>query len=336
LSWKRWLITALSFAVAIGVSVYLVYRSWAEQGTMAALPLSGHLLALLVVALEILARVVKLQLSAAALDIPFTFMVSLRTILGGDFAAGITPSRSGSEPARFLVLSESGMPAASAVLLLFMELLLEVVSIAVIAILLATVFAGSGPIIGGVLVVAAGYAAFVFGVAAVGLTLARRRSRGPTPGWARMIGFNAGRWRTVQRGLRQFRHGATAVRAAHNGVLSAALAFSILHVALRLAILPVILFAFNTEVELAPILLWPLALFYGGGAAPAPGGGGLIEVGFKAALDSVIPAALFGASLIWWRFYSFYIYVLLGAVAAGRTVMRALQEGDRGNNNAEG
>jgi hypothetical protein len=31
-------------------------------------------------------------------------------------------------------------------------------------------------------------------------------------------------------------------------------------------------------------------------------------------------------SLIWWRVYTLYLYILLGALAAGRTVMRALRD----------
>jgi uncharacterized membrane protein YbhN (UPF0104 family) len=49
-----------------------------------------------------------------------------------------------------------------------------------------------------------------------------------------------------------------------------------------------------------------------------------MEFGFAAIMDDVLPADVLAAALIWWRFYSYYIYVALGAVAAGRTVMRAL------------
>ncbi len=59
---------------------------------------------------------------------------------------------------------------------------------------------------------------------------------------------------------------------------------------------------------------------------PAPGGGGAVEVAFRAALGGAIPASLFAASLIWWRFYTFYNYLLLGAVAAGNTVLRAVRK----------
>jgi uncharacterized membrane protein YbhN (UPF0104 family) len=53
----------------------------------------------------------------------------------------------------------------------------------------------------------------------------------------------------------------------------------------------------------------------------------VVELAFKAALGGTLPARLLGASLIWWRVYTFYIYIVIGAIAAGRTVMRTLQRG---------
>ena len=76
---------------------------------------------------------------------------------------------------------------------------------------------------------------------------------------------------------------------------------------------------------MSALVLWPMALLYGAAVAPAPGGGGVVEIAFKAALGGVLPGRLMAASLIWWRVYSFYIYLAIGAVAAGRTVMRALK-----------
>ena len=51
-----------------------------------------------------------------------------------------------------------------------------------------------------------------------------------------------------------------------------------------------------------------------------------MEVAFRAALDGVVPRAIFGSALLWWRFYTFYIYILLGAIAAGNTVLRAVRK----------
>jgi uncharacterized protein (TIRG00374 family) len=329
MSWKRWLITVLSFAAAIGVSVYLVLDSWSAAGDMAALPVTGHLLALGVMTVEIGARVLKLYYSAHALRIPFSLSTSLRTNLGGDFGAGITPSRSGSEPARFLILSEARMAPTAAILLLFTEMFLEMLSVLVIAVVLSLVFKGAGGIVAGVLSVACAYSVFVLVIGYSGFALAKK-ANGPPPQWARRIGLNPGRWRRVQTGLRALRERLSSLGTARRGLLGWATALSALHVMARLAVLPAIVFSYDRSVDPAPLVLWSLALLYGANAAPAPAGGGLIEVAFRSSLGGVIPVEYFAATLIWWRFYTFYALLLLGAFVAGRTVMRALRNGADG------
>lgn len=320
----RWILTLLSFGAAIGVSLWVVASSWTGSAS-AALPPHVHLLLVLLTAAEVLARVVKLQLSAAALRIALPFGTASRVILGGDFAAGITPSRSGSEPARFLILSEAGMAAAHTVLLLFMELFLEMLSLAVVGIALAIVFSGAGAALGGLVGVIGGYAAFVLFVGAAGVLLAQRGASGSPPRWASAVGLNTARWRGVQRGLHRLWTSLQMVREARRGIAMLALAASVAHVVLRLAALPALVRALDPSVPLAPLVVWPLALFYGAVVAPVPGGGGFVEVAFRAALGGVIPSELFARSLIWWRFYTFYALILVGAVAAGRTVLRALR-----------
>jgi uncharacterized membrane protein YbhN (UPF0104 family) len=129
----------------------------------------------------------------------------------------------------------------------------------------------------------------------------------------------------VQTGLRALRERLTSLRRARVGLIGWAMALSALHVVARLAVLPALVFSYDRSVELAPLVLWSLALLYGANAAPAPAGGGLIEVAFRSSLGGVIPVEYFAATLIWWRFYTFYALLLLGAVVAGRTVMRALR-----------
>jgi hypothetical protein len=104
----------------------------------------------------------------------------------------------------------------------------------------------------------------------------------------------------------------------------ASLACSVAHISGRLMILPIIIVAVGAQADITSLVLWPLVLLYGGALIPAPAGGGAMEFGFSAIMDDVLPPRLLAASMIWWRFYSYYVYVLLGAFAAGRTVMRAL------------
>ncbi len=103
---------------------------------------------------------------------------------------------------------------------------------------------------------------------------------------------------------------------------------SVVHVGVRLTVLPALVLTSAAAVPLAPLALWPLGFLYGAAVVPVPGGGGAVEMAFRAALGDAIPVTLFAAALVWWRFYTFYIYILLGALAAGRTAMRALRKRD--------
>lgn len=330
----RWLVTALSFAATLGASVYVVWSSWPASGASVALPWLAHLLGGGAFVLELLSRAWKIQLSARALHIPLRFGAALRVCLGGDFGAAITPARTGAEPARYLVLTEARVPPAGRLLILFAELFLEILSLAIVALALALLFRGGGRALTGIQGLVGGYAAFVIGLGLAGMALARRNASGPPPRWAGALGLHAGRWRTIQRSLRQLRTSVAGVRDARMGMMALALLASVTHVVARVLVLPGLVYGAvlagqavlpMTRATAAPLVLWPMALQYGGVVAPAPGGGGFIEAVFGATLKSAIPPVLFGASLIWWRVYTFYAYVLLGGLATGRTVLHAVR-----------
>ena len=323
----RWLLTALSFALTIGVSIYMV-AGWSQQGASLVLPPEAHALALLAVLIEVLARALKIRWSARAVGIDVSLGTSLRTCLGGDFGAAITPARSGAEPARFLILSEAGVASAGVLVILYAELFLEVFSLAAVVLVVAVVFRDAGTVMVALVGVVGTYAAVVLGIGGAAVLLSRRNANGPPPRWARALRLHAGRWRAIQRALRKLRGTLDSVEQVRPRAATAAYLASVVHVAIRLALLPALVLTSAPEVPLAPLALWPLGFLYGAAAVPAPGGGGTVEVAFRAALGGAIPPALFAASLVWWRFYTFYIYILLGAVAAGRTVMRAVRKAE--------
>src|SRR5829696_2142209 len=191
----RWLITALSFAATIGVSIYMV-AGWSQQGTSLALPPRAHLLALIAVAVEVLARSLKIRWSALAAGIELKLSTAARTCLGGDFAAAITPARSGAEPARFFVLSESGLKASSVLVILYAELFLEVFSLATVVLVVAVVFRHAGLVVATLVSLVGGYAVAILGIGGAALYLSRRNTGGPPPRWARRWRLTGGRWRT--------------------------------------------------------------------------------------------------------------------------------------------
>jgi uncharacterized protein (TIRG00374 family) len=326
---RRWLLVAASFAATLGISGYILWSGWIRSGAPPAIPLSTHALALAAVMAEILTRTFKLQWSSAALRIRLSFAAAVRVCLGGDFAASITPARTGAEPARFLVLAEAGVPPAGTLLILFTELFLEMTSLCLLCAILAVAFSGSGQVVSLMTVMIGGYAAIVLSIGGLGYLLARRNAHGPPPAWARSVGLNAGRWRVIQRALRSLRSGIAALRHARLAPMASAFVASMLHVSLRLAVLPIVALAMNPSLPLAKLVLWPLVFLYGGAVAPAPGGGGAVEFAFKFAFGGVMTPSVLGGALVWWRFYTFYLYIVLGALAAGSTVLRALREQTR-------
>ena len=320
----RWLLTALSFAATIGVSVYMIV-GWSQDGASLMLPPRAHLLALLAVMVEVFARALKIRWSARAAGIRLPLGTALRTCLGGDFGAAITPARSGAEPARFFILAESGLASSSVLVILYAELFLEVFSLAAVVLVVAIVFRHAGTVVLTLTGLVGTYAAVVLGVGAVALFLSRRNANGPPPRWARRLRLNAGRWRTIQRALRKLRATIDSVEHVNMKPAIAAFLASVVHVGVRLTVLPALVMTSVAAVPLAPLALWPLGFLYGAAVVPAPGGGGAVEMAFRAALGDAIPVTLFAAALVWWRFYTFYIYILLGAVAAGNTVLRAVR-----------
>jgi glycosyltransferase 2 family protein len=324
---KHWFLTALSFAAVLGVSGYMIAEWW-DHGTLA-LPLRAHLWALLAVGTEIAARSWKLTLSAKAVGARLPFRVSVRTSLAGDFGGSITPARSGAEPARYLVLAEAGIPATTALVVLYAELFLEMLSLATVVAVVAIAFRHAGAVLGALVGVVGAYAGFVLGAAALAVVLSRRDVTDTPPRWARRIGLRAGRWHMVQRGLGHVRTTVEAVRNVNVRWAVASYLASVLHVAMRLCVLPaLVLPSVQEQVPLAPLALWPLGFLYGAAVVPAPGGGGAVELAFRAALGHVIPARIFPAALVWWRFYTFYLYIILGAIVAGGVALRAVRKTD--------
>jgi uncharacterized protein (TIRG00374 family) len=325
MTWRRWAFTAVSFAAVIGVSAYFIIGWW-RAGSAIGLPLVAHLLAAAAVATEIITRSLKLTWSAKAVRLRLPFSTAVRTTLAGDFGASITPARSGAEPARFLVLAEAGIQTSHALVVLFAELFLEALSLATVVIIVAIVFRHAGFVLGALVGVVGTYSAFVLGVGALAVTLSRRHIGDEPPAWARRVRLRGRRWELVQRWFAQVRNTVDMVQNVERSWAVSAYLASVVHVAMRLCVLPALVLGAGVDAPLAPLALWPLGLLYGAAVVPAPGGGGAVELAFRAALGSVIGPTHFAAALLWWRFYTFYIYILLGAVVAGNTALRAVRK----------
>ena len=241
----------------LGISAWVVSRHW-PAGGMPWLAWPVHAAALATVTAEIVTRALKIQASARACGIPLGFGTALRVCLAGDFAAAITPARSGAEPSRFLVLAESGTGPAQRVLVLFLELFLEMWSLVLVCTVLAVLFRGRGASASGLLALVGGYSTFVLGAGAVGWFLSRRNANGPPPPWAMALRLTAARWRAVQRTLRALREAVHSLRTANPALMLLAFGGSVLHVCFKVATLPMLVFLGDPTFALSMDSLAPL------------------------------------------------------------------------------
>jgi hypothetical protein len=190
-----------------------------------------------------------------------------RRLRRGDHA-GALGRRAGALPRARRGARAGGGGAAGAV----PELLLELCSLVLVVAALAWVFRDAGPALRAVTGLLGGYATFVLGVGAAGVLLARHAAAGPPPRWARAVGLHAGRWRAVQRALRALRTSVAGARRRAPAPPRRALAASVAHVLARAAILPALVAGAGllvpSRAALAPLVLWPLALQYGGVVVP--------------------------------------------------------------------
>jgi uncharacterized membrane protein YbhN (UPF0104 family) len=195
-----------------------------------------------------------------------------------------------------------------------------------VVIIVAIVFRNAGVVLGALVGVVGAYAGFVIGIAVVAIVLSRRNVGNAAPAWAKRLGLGGKRWDVIQRWFAQIRTTVDSVKRIDLRWATGSFFMSVAHVGMRLCVLPALVLGAGADVPLAPLALWPLGLLYGAAVVPAPGGGGAVELAFRAALANVIGPNLFAAALLWWRFYTFYLYIVLGAFVAGGTAIRAVRK----------
>ena len=224
-------------------------------------------------------------------------------------------------------VAQAGMAPVDSMVVLYLELFLEMISIATVALAITVLFDASNKAFATMVGVVGVYASFVLGVGVLGYLLSRANYGAQVPGWARRLRLHGRRWEVVQRWGERIQVTVQAFRKMRLSWATVSLLASIAHVAVRFTILPMLVYLLATRpVPMAPLVAWPLNIIYGAGLLPAPGGGGAVELAFRAALGGTLPAAVFGAALVWWRFYTFYIYIAVGALVAGNTALRAIRE----------
>ncbi len=317
----RKILTGLSLGAGIVVCIVALFIAPGPQPWPALRGASWVLLlfAGVVTVAETLFRGLRLCIVTRAVGGRVSLWTSVRITLAGDFAAAITPSRFGGEPARLFALIRNGLSAGAAGAVLFGEF---VTDLCALGFLIAAAFGLSGDAthLRSIWVSAALLASVA---AAVGCAmrwpgfldrfwtpLARRR---PVAWALRRAGvehFCLSQW-IVEVRRRSYRLFATGW-----GKMAVGGAYALLHTTARFAVLPLLAAAFGAPIGLQSAILIQLAIFYGSALVPTPGGSGVPELAFTAAISHSAPSAPVGLLLVLWRFLTCYLGGAVGGLLA--------------------
>ncbi len=282
---------------------------------LAAVPPRAHALALLAFSVEIIARGVRVWCVARGLGLGLRVRTSVGAQLAGDALGAVTPSRVGSDPAKLLFLRRDGIRIGSCGALLVAEMASEASVLGAIALLM--LLGSWSPWW------SAGIAAYAVVVASLGvlaLVVSGSSASAPPRFWT-ALRLGRARWEALEETLRDFRESAGRLRRLDGRWVAAILLATTVHIGARMAVLPALVLPVVAEVEEpagpvdpAALVVRPFVVLYATALLPPPGGAGGVELTFAALLRDVLTADVLAATLVWWRWYTFYLSALVGGV----------------------
>lgn len=230
-------------------------------------------------------------------QVPFVEVLALNTV--GDAASAVTPLRLGGEPARLAALTHAKVPLSAGIVAAVVEVLVMWPLVIAVAGWLALAYAPSWwraarPLLENR--VTGSWVWLAVALAAIALI------------WWGAVRFAPRSGGAVQRGTRR---AWAFYRRLPAWPLVAGVPLTLVSLAARVAILPVLALTLANPPAMGPLIFASLILTYGQLALPTPSGAGLVEIGFLGGAAGDL-GARYGSILFVWRFYTTILLVALG------------------------
>jgi len=269
----------------------------------------SHLLALLLIAVDCVTRVWRIQLAIWAAGGSLSFSDALRLNLYGEAASTLTPNRLGGEPARFLGLTWSGIRPVTALVALGVEVAAEWPVFGLIVLALGVHYIPdwsqrAGRWLGHSL------ARDLLTVEVVALVVLL-----VIYGLQRLVRAGAIRHRV----RRQWRVAIAHVRRAPWWVMGLGALLTFASLIARALVLPALALGMPGAPPFGEMFFGALALLQAGLLVPLPSGGGGIEVAFLSGFAGDFPPSHNVIVLLLWRFYTTVLLTVLGVYLLVRT-----------------
>jgi uncharacterized membrane protein YbhN (UPF0104 family) len=280
--------------------------------------LTANLLCIALVVLDLLVRAWRIQWILRGMHFPLPFRDALALNTVGDTVAAITPNRIGIEPARLGGMVLSQVPVSAGVVAIALETLVMWAANILFATWLAVEYAPewwrtAGPALEDtadnawpwvLLMLVAGAAAW-WVLRKYAPALSHSMRRGTKRAWVY-------------------------ARRMPTWPLVAGFVTSLVSVAARVAILPVLSRTLPHPPALGPLMFASFALIYAQLLLPTPSGAGVVELGFLGGAVGNLGAG-YKTLLLLWRFYTTIILVILGVALGlwvyGPTAVQAIVKG---------
>jgi uncharacterized membrane protein YbhN (UPF0104 family) len=269
----------------------------------------NHALAILLLAIDCVARAWRIQLASSAAGGRLDFRDALRLNLYGEAASTFTPNRLGGEPARFLGMTWSGLRVVTGLVALGVEVAAEWPVFGMIVVALAAYYvpdwseAADRFLSHSLARDLLGIELIVLVVLIVIWTLQRL----VRPGAIR------------HRVRRQWRVALAHVRRARWWVLFAGALLTGVSLAARALILPALVWGHANTPPFTVMFFGSLALLHAPLVVPLPSGGGGIEVAFLSGFAGDFGVGHQVIMLLQWRFYTTILLTVLGIYLLVRT-----------------
>ncbi len=267
--------------------------------------LEAHLICAFLVGVDLVTRALRFQWLLAGLRTPVSFSNAFVMTTVADAAAAITPNRIGAEPTRLAAAAFAGVPVTAAFVAITIELLVTA----------PVTFA------------AAGWLALIYAPrwwrSAAPLLAATARHTWPWVALLLVAGIVL--WIVVRRALpaashtvqRSTRRAFAYARRMPAWPLLASVPLTLLGLAARVAILPVLALTIPFPPPMGPLTFGSFTLLYGQILLPTPSGAGVIDLGFVGGALGNLGAHHHHLLLIW-RAYTTFSVVGIGLIVALR------------------
>jgi len=281
-------------------------------------PVAAHALCLGLVVLDFLLRGWRIQWIMKGLGFRLRLRDAFVANAFGDAANALTPMRLGGEPARVAGLMRSGARTTAILVGVTVEAVLSRLALVAVAAWLIWRYAPAwwvtaGP---GLLTAASTAWPWLVLVLVIGLVLWRYTQRAVSP--------------ATQRLRRPVRRVLVYLRRMPRWPLVASTILSVIPVATRIAILPVLALTLPSPPPVGPVIFGSFALLYSQMVLPTPSGAGVVELGFLGGAAGQLGEGQ-GWILLAWRFYTNGLGVLVGVWLAlsiyGWPVLRKVLRG---------